>query len=67
MDSFFLFLLFKEQLVLQQNGGPRKGVMQLLSEKKNKLKQIFFLINCWFFRLLTLGKVKDSQHKKNVN
>lgn len=26
--GFFLFL-FKEQLVMQQNGGPGKGVMQL--------------------------------------
>lgn len=25
----FFLLLFKEQLVMQQNGGPGKGVMQL--------------------------------------
>lgn len=51
---------------MQQNGGPRKVVMQLLSEKKppNKLKQNICLINFLFFRLLTLGKVEDSQHKK---
>lgn len=33
--SLFLLLL-KEQLVMQQNGGPRKVVMQLLSEKTPK-------------------------------
>lgn len=31
-----LLLLLKEQLVIQQNGGPRKVVMQLLSEKNPK-------------------------------
>lgn len=65
MDSFSFLLLLKEQLVMQQNGGPRKVVMQLLSEKTpNKLKQNICLINCLFFRLLTLGKVEGSQHKK---
>lgn len=67
MYGFFLFFVVIERTICYATKWrPKKGSNATFVWKKtpNKLKQNICLINFLFFRLLTLGKVEDSQHKK---